>query len=55
MKEDPKWDIYEKFTNKVSRPVSQLQEEHSDFLINFFDDQPQATREDTVASLTAAF
>jgi hypothetical protein len=55
MKEDPEWDIYEKLTNKVNRPASQLQEEHKDFLINFFDEQPQATREDAVESLTAAF
>ncbi|KAL9538562.1 hypothetical protein MBANPS3_010839 [Mucor bainieri] len=55
MKEDPEWDIYDKLTNKVNRAGSQLQEEHKHFLINLFDEQPQATRQDTVDALTAAF
>jgi hypothetical protein len=41
MKEDPERDRYEKLTNKANRPASQLQEEHKDFLINFFDEQPK--------------
>ncbi|KAL7326628.1 hypothetical protein PS15p_208932 [Mucor circinelloides] len=55
MKEDPEWDIYDKLTNKVNRARSQLQEEHKHFLINLFDEQPQATRQDAVDALTAAF
>jgi hypothetical protein len=55
MKEDPEWDIYDKLTNKFNRAGSQLQEEHRHFLINLFDEQPQATRQDAVDALTAAF
>ncbi|KAI9268688.1 hypothetical protein BY458DRAFT_436843, partial [Sporodiniella umbellata] len=55
MKEDPEWDIYEKLTNKVNRAGSQLQVEHKHFLMNLFDEEPQATRQDVVDALTAAF
>ncbi|KAL7332361.1 hypothetical protein PS15p_204411 [Mucor circinelloides] len=55
MKDDPEWDIYDKLTNKVNRAGSQLQEEHKHFLINLFDEQPQATRQDAADALTAAF
>ncbi|KAG0184917.1 hypothetical protein DFQ28_010231 [Apophysomyces sp. BC1034] len=55
MDNDLEWEIYGKLTNKVNRAESQLQEEHKHFLINLFDEQPQATRKDAVDSLTAAF
>ncbi|KAG1079384.1 hypothetical protein G6F42_023796 [Rhizopus arrhizus] len=55
MKEDPEWDIEEKLTNKVNRAGSQLQVEHKHFLTNLFDEEPQATRQDVVDALTAAF
>jgi len=34
MKENYKWAPHEKFTYKISRPASQLQEEDKHFLIN---------------------
>ncbi|KAL7326700.1 hypothetical protein PS15p_208995 [Mucor circinelloides] len=55
MKEDPEWDIYEKLTNIVNRAGSQLQVEHKHFLMNLFDEEPQATKQDVVDALTAAF
>ncbi|CEP12586.1 hypothetical protein [Parasitella parasitica] len=55
MNEDPEWNIYGKLTNKVNRAGSQLQDEHKHFLINLFDEEPQATRKDAVDALTAAF
>lgn len=54
-KEDPTWNIYEKQTNMFNRKPSQLQEEHKEHLLNFFDKYPQATRHDAVESLTEAF
>ncbi|KAG1095122.1 hypothetical protein G6F42_018614 [Rhizopus arrhizus] len=55
MNEDPEWNIYGKLTNKVNRAGSQLQDEHKHFLINLFDEEPQATRKDAVDALTAEF
>ncbi|KAI8098193.1 uncharacterized protein B0P05DRAFT_576595 [Gilbertella persicaria] len=55
LREDPDWDIYEKETNKFNRKPSQLQAEHKYHLINFFDEHPQARKEDAVESLTKAF
>ncbi|CEP09828.1 hypothetical protein, partial, partial [Parasitella parasitica] len=55
MSEDPEWNIYDKLTNKINRPGSQLQEEHKQYLIQFFDERPQATRQDAVEALTADF
>ncbi|KAI9478774.1 MAG: hypothetical protein EXX96DRAFT_619699 [Benjaminiella poitrasii] len=49
--EDPAWDIYEKQTNKINRAPSQLKEEHKRHLVQFFDERPQATRQDAVDSL----
>ncbi|KAI9247885.1 hypothetical protein EDC94DRAFT_652847 [Helicostylum pulchrum] len=54
-KEGPDWNIYEKQTNVSNRRLSQLQEEHKKHLIQFFDEYPQATRRDTVESLTEEF
>ncbi|KAG0788753.1 hypothetical protein G6F16_007957 [Rhizopus arrhizus] len=31
MDKDPEWNIYEKFTNKINRAESELQEEHKHF------------------------
>lgn len=55
LKEDPEWNIYEKDTNKVNREGSQLQDAHKEYLYNFFDEYPQANRQDAVYSLTEAF
>lgn len=55
LREDPEWDIYEKNTNKVNRKSSQLQEEHKLYLINYFDEFPQARTKDAVDSLTENF
>ncbi|CEG71373.1 hypothetical protein RMATCC62417_07117 [Rhizopus microsporus] len=55
LKEDPTWNIYEKQTNMFNRKPSQLQEEHKEHLLNFFDKYSQATRHDAVESLTEAF
>ncbi|KAI9493250.1 hypothetical protein BDB00DRAFT_907518 [Zychaea mexicana] len=44
LKEDPDWNIYEKQANKANRKQSQLQHEHKQHLIEFFDEYPQATR-----------
>ncbi|KAG1441279.1 hypothetical protein G6F56_011556 [Rhizopus delemar] len=55
LKEDPTWNINEKDTNKANRAPSQLQEQHKQFLINFFDEYPRATRMNAVERLTEAF
>ncbi|CEP10704.1 hypothetical protein [Parasitella parasitica] len=55
MREDPEWNIYDKLTNKINCPGSQLQEKHKQYLIHFFDERPQATRQDAVEALTADF
>ncbi|KAI8644075.1 hypothetical protein BD408DRAFT_414025 [Parasitella parasitica] len=55
LREDPSWNIYEKQTNKVNRKPSQLQQEHKQHLLEFFDNYPQATRQNAVESLTEAF
>jgi hypothetical protein len=55
LKEDPEWDIYEKKTNKVNRKKGQLQDEHKEYLIRFFDQYPHARTEGAVASLTEVF
>ncbi|GAA5814371.1 hypothetical protein MFLAVUS_007866 [Mucor flavus] len=55
LKEDPNWNIYEKNTNKVNRKESQLQEEHKQHLLEIFEKNPQATKQDAVDSLTEAF
>ncbi|KAG2192435.1 hypothetical protein INT46_000767 [Mucor plumbeus] len=55
LREDPAWDIYEKQTNKINRAPSQLKEEHKRHLVQFFDERPQATRQDAVDSLMEAF
>ncbi|CAO3654700.1 unnamed protein product [Mucor hiemalis] len=55
LKEDPSWNIYEKETNLENRAPSQLQEPHKQFLIDYFDEYPQATRADAVERLTDAF
>ncbi|CAO3664956.1 unnamed protein product [Rhizopus stolonifer] len=52
---DPSWNIYEKQTNKVNRKLSQLQQEHKQHLLEFFDNYPQATKHDAAESLTEAF
>lgn len=52
---DPEWDIYEKNTNKVNRKKSQLQDEHKQHLIGYFDEYPQARTKDAVDSLTENF
>lgn len=55
LKEEPDWNIYEKQTNVSNRKPSQLQKEHKEHLIQFFDEYPQATRRDAVESLTEEF
>ncbi|KAG2215958.1 hypothetical protein INT45_010102 [Circinella minor] len=55
LKEEPDWNIYEKQTNKVNRKQQQLQEEHKQHLIEFFDKYPQATRQNAVDSLMESF
>ncbi|KAG2206692.1 hypothetical protein INT47_003634 [Mucor saturninus] len=40
---------------RKSRPVSQLQEPHKQYLANFFDENPSAVITDAVEGLTAAF
>lgn len=55
LKEDPEWNIYEKQTNMSNRKPPQLQNEHKQHLVQFFDKFPQATRRDAVDSLTEEF
>ncbi|KAG2214156.1 hypothetical protein INT45_002646 [Circinella minor] len=42
-------------TNKVNQKQQQLQEEHKQHLIEFFDEYPQATRQNAVDSLMESF
>ncbi|CEJ03624.1 hypothetical protein RMCBS344292_17603 [Rhizopus microsporus] len=55
LKEDPEWNIYEQQTNMSNRKPPQLQNEHKQHLVQFFDKFPQATRRDAVDSLTEEF
>ncbi|GAA5806678.1 hypothetical protein MFLAVUS_000026 [Mucor flavus] len=55
IKTEPDWDIYEKKTNLVNRPQSQLQEEQKKHIIEFYDNKPFATVDEAVESLTTAF
>jgi hypothetical protein len=41
--------------SKINRPISQLQEEHKEHLVEFYDQHPQASKQDAVDSLTQAF
>lgn len=47
--------LFENETNKVNRPKSQLQDEHKQHLIEFFDENSQATRNNSSESLTKVF
>lgn len=55
LRENPEWNIFEKQTNLVNRQPPQLQKEHKQFLINLFDERPQATIQDAVDELTKNF
>lgn len=55
IKDNPKWDIFEKQTNKVHEKKSQLQDEHKTHLIEFFDENPHARGSDAVEDLTKNF
>jgi hypothetical protein len=48
-------EYFRKRHNKVNRKVSQLQEEHKQHLLELFDKNLQATKQDAVDSLTQAF
>ncbi|KAG1047513.1 hypothetical protein G6F43_010043 [Rhizopus delemar] len=55
LKDNPKWDIFEKQTNKVHGKKSQLQDKHKTHLIEFFDENPHARGSDAVEDLTKNF
>lgn len=47
--------VMKKNTNKVNHKESQLQKKHKQHLLELFEKNPQATRQDAVDSLTEAF
>ena len=52
---DKGWNIFEKQTNLVNRPKSQLDDRHKLHLLDFYDNWPQARIVDTMDSLTQKF
>ncbi|ORE00692.1 hypothetical protein BCV72DRAFT_326581, partial [Rhizopus microsporus var. microsporus] len=55
LKVDPDWNIYEKQTNKINRPRSQLQNEQKSHIISLYDEKPFATTDEDIESLIHAF
>ncbi|GAA5816096.1 hypothetical protein MFLAVUS_009618 [Mucor flavus] len=55
LKKEPDWDIYEKQTNRLIRPRSQLQEEQKKHIIELYDEKPYTTTAEAVESLTETF
>ncbi|KAG0906821.1 hypothetical protein G6F57_010311 [Rhizopus arrhizus] len=55
LKDEPEWDIFEKQTNKDKQKTGMLQEEHKEYIINLYDQNPQACGVDIVDSLTKSF
>lgn len=55
LKKEPDWNIYEKQTNRFSRPRSQLQEEQRKHIIELYDEKPYTTTDEAVESLTKTF
>ncbi|CEI95284.1 hypothetical protein RMCBS344292_09474 [Rhizopus microsporus] len=52
---DKGWNIFEKQTNLVNRPKSQLDDRHKLHLLDFYDNWPQVRIVDTMDSLTQKF
>jgi hypothetical protein len=55
LKDEPEWDIFEKQTNKDKQKTGMLQQEHKEYIINLYDQNPQARVVDIVDSLTKSF
>ncbi|GAA5813963.1 hypothetical protein MFLAVUS_007453 [Mucor flavus] len=55
IEDEPEWDIFEKQTNKDKQKTRKLQQEHEEYIINLYDQKPQARVIDTVESLTKSF
>lgn len=53
--EDPDNFVIRKQTNRVNRPKAQLNDEHKDHLLKIFEDDTQATIQDTVEELVSKF
>lgn len=52
---EPEWGIFEKQTNKDKQKTGMLQQEHREFIIDLYDQNPQARVIDIVESLTKSF
>lgn len=55
LKDNPDWNIFEKQTNWDKRKTGMLQQEHKEFIINLYDQHPQARVVDVIESLTSSF
>ncbi|KAG1499318.1 hypothetical protein G6F47_010792 [Rhizopus delemar] len=55
LRNEPEWDIFEKQTNKDKQKIGMLQQEHKEYIINLYDQNPQARVVDIVESLTKSF
>lgn len=55
LRDEPEWDIFEKQTNKDKQKTGMLQQEHKEYIINLYDQSPQACVVDIVESLTKTF
>lgn len=55
MKDESEWDIFEKQTNKDKQKTGMLQQGHKEFIINLYDQNPQARVIGIVESLAKSF
>lgn len=55
LRDEPEWSIFEKQTNKDKQKTGMLQQEHREFIIDLYDQNPQARVIDIVESLTKSF
>ncbi|KAG1489538.1 hypothetical protein G6F49_012200 [Rhizopus delemar] len=55
LRDEPEWDIFEKQTNKDKQKTGMLQQEYKEYIINLYDQNPQARVVDIVESLTKSF
>ncbi|KAG0758276.1 hypothetical protein G6F57_008732 [Rhizopus arrhizus] len=55
LKDDPEWNIFEKQTNHDKRKTGMLQQAHKEYIINLYDQRPDARVVDVIESLTKLF
>jgi hypothetical protein len=55
LKDDSEWNIFEKQTNHDKRKTGMLRQEHKEYIINLYDQRPDARVVDVIESLTKSF